>query len=92
MKYLDVTTRKMTKTDVENLQNIQRHLRKNGLNLSQQILLGKIVEYISENEVDFIEKLKRKKTGKDKDILDEWLDKQVEGKLSDVILEHDEVN
>ncbi len=82
----------MTKTDVENLQNIQRHLRKNGLNLSQQILLGKIVEYISENEVDFIEKLKRKKTGKDKDILDEWLDKQVEGKLSDVILEHDEVN
>ena len=82
----------MTKTDVENLQNIQRHLRKKGLNLSQQKLLGRIVEYISENELDFIENMKKKKTGKDDDILEEWLDKQVVGEPSDVVLEHDEVN
>ena len=88
VKHLNVTTRKMTKTDVENLQNIQRHLRKKGLNLSQQKLLGRI----SENELDFIENMKKKKSGKDEDILEEWLDKQVDGKPSDVVLEHDEVN
>ena len=92
VKYLNITTRKMTKTDVENLQNIQRHLKKKGLNLSQQRLLGRIVEYISENELDFIENVKEKKTGKDEDILDDWLDKQVEGEPTDVVLEHDEVN
>lgn len=92
VKHLNVTTRKMTKTDVENLQNIQRHLRKKGLNFSQQKLLGRIVEYISENELDFIENMEQKKSGKDEDILEEWLDKQVDGKPTDVVLEHDEVN
>ena len=92
VKCLNVTTRKMTKIDVEILQNIQRHLKKKGLNLSQQELLGKIVEYISENELDFIENLKEKRTGNDEDILDDWLDKQINGKPSDVVLEHDEVN
>ena len=92
VKYLNITTRKMTKTDVENLQNIQRHLKKKGLNLSQQRLLGRIVEYISENELDFIENMEKKRTGKDEDILDDWLNKQVEGEPSDVVLEHDEVN
>ena len=92
VKCLNVTTRKMTKIDVEILQNIQRHLKKKGLNLSQQELLGKIVEYISENELDFIENLKEKRTGNDEDILDDWLDKQINGKPSDVVLEHDGVN
>jgi hypothetical protein len=82
----------MTKTDVENLQNIQRHLKRKGFKLSQQKLLGRIVEYISENELDFIENIKEKRKSKDKDILDDWLDKQVEGEPSDAVSEHDEVN
>ena len=82
----------MTKTDVENLQNIQRHLKRKGFSISQQKLLGRIVEYISENELDFIENIKEKKKSKDKDILDDWLDEQVEGEISDAVSEHDEVN
>ena len=82
----------MTKTDVESLHNIQRHLRKRGFKLSQQKLLGRIVEYISENELDFIENIKEKRKNKDKDILDDWLDVQVDGEPSDAVAEHDEVN
>ena len=82
----------MTKTDVESLQNIQRHLRKRGFKLSQQKLLGRIVEYIAENELDFIENIKDKRKNKDKDILDEWLDVQVDGEPSDAVAEHDEVS
>jgi len=82
----------MTKSDVENLQNIQRHLKRKGFKLSQQKLLGRIVEFIAEHELDFIENIKEKKKSKDKDILDDWLDEQVEGDISDAVSEHDEVN
>ena len=82
----------MTKTDVETLQNIQQHLKKKGLNLSQQELLGEIVEFVSENELEFIENMSEKESEKEKDILDKWLNKQMDGKPSDVVLEHDEVN
>jgi hypothetical protein len=81
----------MTKADVENLQNIQRHLRKRGLHFSQQILLGKIIKYITENELDFIENIDKIKK-KNEDVLVNWLDEQVEGVLSDALSEHDEVN
>lgn len=82
----------MTKTDVESLQIIQQHLKKRGFKLSQQKLLGKIVEYISENELDFIENIKKKRKNKDKDILDDWLDVQVDGEPSNAVTEHDGVS
>ena len=82
----------MSKTDVENLQAIQRHLKRKGLNLSQQVLLGKIVDYISKNELDFIETITERKKGSDDDALDEWMDNQVDGESTDVVNEHDEVN
>jgi Mg2+ and Co2+ transporter CorA len=89
---VEVTTRKMTRTDVENLQSIQRHLKKKGLKISQQELLGKIVDYISENELDFIENINEDNSEKDQDLLDKWLSIQVKGTKSNAVLEHDEVN
>lgn len=89
---MEVTTRKMTRTDVENLQNIQRHLKKKGLKFSQQELLGKIVEYITDNELDFIENIDENNSERDVDILEKWLNTQVEGIKTNAVLEHDEVN
>ncbi len=88
---MQITTRKMSKSDVDILQNIQRHLKTKGLKLSQLELLGIIVRYVSENELEFIEDLDNKRSTGNDELLKKWLEKPVDGDESDAVAEHDEV-
>ena len=88
---MQITTRKVNKSDVDVLQNIQRHLKTKGLKLSQQELLGRIIRYISENEVEFIKNLDKKRSSDSNELLNKWLDEPREGEESDAVKEHDGV-
>ena len=88
---MQITTRKVNKADVDVLQNIQRHLKTKGLKLSQQELLGKIIRYISENELEFIDNIDKKRSTNNNELLNKWLEKPIDGKESDAVKEHDGV-
>ena len=88
---MQITTRKVNKSDVDVLQNIQRHLKTKGLKLSQQELLGRIIRYISENELEFIKNLDKKRSSDNDELLNKWLDEPKDGEESDAVKEHDGV-
>lgn len=85
---MQLTTRKVSKYDVDILQNIQRHLKTKGLKMSQQELLGKIIKYISENELEFIENIDKKRSTNNNELLEKWLEKPRDGEKSDAVKEH----
>lgn len=88
---MQLTTRKVSKYDVDILQNIQRHLKTKGLKMSQQELLGKIIKYISENELEFIENIDKKRSTNNNELLEKWLEKPRDGEKSDAVKEHNGV-
>jgi hypothetical protein len=88
---MQITTRKVNKSDVDVLQNIQRHLKRKGLKLSQQELLGQIIRYISENELEFIKNIDNKQSTDNNELLKKWLEKPIDGEESDAVKEHDGV-
>lgn len=84
------TTRRISENELKKLKEIQKHLERSNIKMTQADLTQAMNEYILDHFNDFVSSLSRKKKKFSKDPLFDWLDKPVYGtEDTNVVEDHD---